>query len=98
MYYGRQQIQVSLVDRDLVREFSLRALRGKQVYGAHIWVLITRRKLTGLGWLTGRGVRENRAPLPPLHVNRGGLLNPLGGVLAKIAAIRSEESAVRDSY
>lgn len=66
-------------------ENSHRVLRGKQVYGARVWVLISRRKLTGLGWLTVRGVRENRAP--STHVNRGGLLNPLG-VLAKIAAIR----------
>jgi len=79
-----KQIQVPLVDRDLVREFSP---RGKQVYGARVWVLISRRKLTGLGWLTGRGGTWELRP----HVNHRGLLNPLGRVLAKIAAIRLEE-------
>lgn len=65
-----------LVDRDLVREFSPRVSRGKQVYGTRAWVLISRRKLTGFGWLTVRGVRENLAPFP---CKPWGLLNPLGG-------------------
>lgn len=59
-----KQIQVPLVDRDLVREFSPRLLRDKQVYGAHVWILISRRKLTSRSVDWARGTWESRAPSP----------------------------------
>lgn len=64
--HSRQQIQVPLADRDLVRKFSLcvTRLRGKQVYGVYGVMMLRINIAMCRGWLTARGTWESYVDKP----------------------------------